>query len=101
MKKQFTKIAGVALEAALMVGTLGITTPNAQAATTQFSDVKSTHWGSSAITKIVSKGYVDGYTNGKWYTEYVDAASKAGRIKFLSFIRTKVEGRESSNWRIS
>ncbi|WP_244562709.1 S-layer homology domain-containing protein [Paenibacillus uliginis] len=64
MKKQFIKIAGIALAAALTVCTMGITTPNAQAATTQFSDVKSTHWAASAITKGVSTGYVDGYTNG-------------------------------------
>ncbi|MEK4529208.1 S-layer homology domain-containing protein [Paenibacillus sp. FSL H8-0104] len=109
MKKYFTKIAGIALAAVLMAGTMGITSANVQAATatTQFSDVESTHWGASAITKGVSKGYVDGYmngtfkpdasvtraefvkmvvsargleitpANGKWYTEYVDAASKA------------------------
>lgn len=63
-EKLFIKIAGIALASALMVGMMCIKTPNAQAATTQFSDVKSTHWGASAITKAVSKGYVDGYTNG-------------------------------------
>ncbi|WP_433709007.1 S-layer homology domain-containing protein [Paenibacillus illinoisensis] len=108
MKKQFIKIAGMALAAALVLGTLSITTPGVQAATTQFSDVESNHWGASAITNGVSKGYVDGYTNGtfkpdasvtraefvkmvvsamelettpssgKWYTEYVEAASQAG-----------------------
>ncbi|MGV2686431.1 S-layer homology domain-containing protein, partial [Clostridium perfringens] len=45
MKKQFIKIAGIALASTLMVGLMCIKTPNAQAATTQFSDVKSTHWG--------------------------------------------------------
>jgi len=64
MKKQFIKITVIALAVALMVGMMSITTPNAQAATTQFSDVQSTHWGASAITNGVSKGYVDGYTNG-------------------------------------
>ncbi|MEK4372364.1 S-layer homology domain-containing protein [Paenibacillus sp. FSL R5-0473] len=108
MKKQFIKIAGITLTAALMLGTMSITIPNAQAAKTPFSDVQSTHWGAGAITNGVSKGYVDGYTNGtfkpdasvtraefmkmvvsamelettpssgKWYTEYVDTASKAG-----------------------
>ncbi|MEX3617772.1 S-layer homology domain-containing protein [Paenibacillus glucanolyticus] len=108
MKKLFIKIAGIALASALMLGMMCIKTPNAQAATTQFPDVKSTYWGASAITKAVSKGYVDGYTNGtfkpdasvtraeflkmvvsalelettpasgKWYTEYVEAARKAG-----------------------
>ncbi|MFB4321623.1 S-layer homology domain-containing protein [Priestia sp. BR_2] len=115
MKKLFIKIAGIALASALMVGLICIKTPNAQAATTQFSDVKSTHWGASAITKAVSKGYVDGYTNGtfkpdasvtraeflkmvvsalelettpasgKWYTEYVEAASKVGLYASADF----------------
>ncbi|WP_149847075.1 S-layer homology domain-containing protein [Paenibacillus sp. 37] len=115
MKKQFIKFAGIALAAALIVGTMSITTPNAQAATTPFSDVQSTHWGASAITNGVSKGYVDGYTNGtfkpdasvtraefvkmvvsamelettpssgKWYTEYVDAASQAGLYASTDF----------------
>ncbi|CAM3803754.1 S-layer homology domain-containing protein [Paenibacillus glucanolyticus] len=115
MKKQFIKIAGIALASALMVSMMCIKTPNAQAATTQFFDVKSTHWGASAITKAVSKGYVDGYTNGtfkpdasvtraefvkmvvsalelettpassKWYTEYVEAASKAGLYASADF----------------
>ncbi|NUU74662.1 S-layer homology domain-containing protein [Paenibacillus xylanilyticus] len=115
MKKQFIKIAGIALAAALVLGTMSITTPGVQAATTQFSDVESNHWGASAITNGVSKGYVDGYTNGtfkpdasvtraefvkmvvsamelettpsggKWYTEYVDAASKAGQYASADF----------------
>ncbi|WP_338709047.1 S-layer homology domain-containing protein [Paenibacillus amylolyticus] len=115
MKKQFIKIAGIALVAALVLGTMKITAPSVQAATTQFSDVESTHWGASAITNGVSKGYVDGYTNGtfkpdasvtraefvkmvvsamelettpssgKWYTEYVDAASKAGLYASADF----------------
>ena len=108
MKKHCIKITGMALAAVLGLGTMSITAPNVQAATTQFSDVKPNHWGASAITNGVSKGYVDGYTNGtfkpdasvtraefvkmvvsamelettpssgKWYTEYVDAASQAG-----------------------
>ncbi|OMF76748.1 S-layer homology domain-containing protein [Paenibacillus glucanolyticus] len=108
MKKHFTKITGIALAAALTLGLMGSATPNAQAATTQFSDVKSTHWAASAINKGVSKGYIEGYTNGtfkpdanvtraefvkmvvsamnletattkgKWYVQYVNAASKAG-----------------------
>ncbi|WP_156950948.1 S-layer homology domain-containing protein [Saccharibacillus sacchari] len=79
-----------------------------QAAGTSFSDVKSSHWAYSAVQKAVAKGYVDGYTNGtfkpdtsvsraefvkmvvaamklettpasgKWYTQYVNAATKAG-----------------------
>ncbi|SDM15520.1 S-layer homology domain-containing protein [Paenibacillus sp. OK060] len=115
MKKQFIKFAGITLAAALMIGTMSITIPNAQAATTPFSDVQSTHWGASAITNGVSKGYVDGYTNGtfkpdasvtrvefvkmvvsamelettpsngKWYIEYVDAASKAGLYASADF----------------
>ncbi|WP_338709048.1 S-layer homology domain-containing protein [Paenibacillus amylolyticus] len=115
MKKQFIKIAGIALVVALVLGTMNITAPSVQAATTQFSDVESTHWGASAITNGVSKGYVDGYTNGtfkpdasvtraefvkmvvsvmelettpssgKWYTEYVDAASKAGLYASADF----------------
>ncbi|WP_223868941.1 S-layer homology domain-containing protein [Paenibacillus sp. UASWS1643] len=115
MIKHFTKIVGIALAAALMISMMNIMTPNVQAATTQFSDVESTHWGASAITKGVSKGYVDGYTNGtfkpdasvtraefvkmvvsamelettsssgKWYTEYVDAASKAGLYASADF----------------
>ncbi|MBY0217904.1 S-layer homology domain-containing protein [Paenibacillus illinoisensis] len=115
MKKQFIKIVGFALVAVLGLGTMSITVPNVQAATTQFSDVKSNHWGASAITNGVSKGYVDGYTNGtfkpdasvtraefvkmvvsamelettlssgKWYTEYVDAASRAGLYTSADF----------------
>jgi len=80
----------------------------ATAAGTQFSDVKSSHWAYSAVRKAVAKGYVDGYTNGtfkpdtsvsraefvkmvvaamklettptsgKWYTPYVNAATKSG-----------------------
>nr|WP_172246121.1 S-layer homology domain-containing protein [Saccharibacillus endophyticus] len=79
-----------------------------KAAGTQFSDVKSSHWAYSAVQKAVAKGYVDGYTNGtfkpdtsvsraefvkmvvaamklettpasgKWYVQYVNAATKAG-----------------------
>lgn len=108
MKKQFTKIAGIALAAVLTLSVMGSSTSNVQAATTQFSDVKSTHWASSAINKGVSKGYIEGYENGKfkpdasvtraefvkmvvsamklettpasgkWYVEYVNAANKAG-----------------------
>ncbi|NUU74664.1 S-layer homology domain-containing protein [Paenibacillus xylanilyticus] len=115
MKKQFIKIAGIALVAALVVGTMNITASRVQAATTQFSDVESTHWGASAITNGVSEGYVDGYTNGtfkpdasvtraefvkmvvsamelettpssgKWYTEYVDAATQAGLYASADF----------------
>ncbi|MBY0217905.1 S-layer homology domain-containing protein [Paenibacillus illinoisensis] len=115
MKKLFIKITGIALAAVLGLGTMSITAPNVQAATTQFSDVESNHWGASAITNGVSKGYVDGYTNGtfkpeasvtraefmkmvvsameletvpssgKWYTEYVDAASQAGLYASADF----------------
>ncbi|NUU74663.1 S-layer homology domain-containing protein [Paenibacillus xylanilyticus] len=115
MKKQSNKIAGIALAAALVLGTMSITAPNVQAATSQFSDVESNHWGASAITNGVSKGYVDGYTNGtfkpdasvtraefvkmvvsameletvpssgKWYTEYVEAASQAGLYASADF----------------
>lgn len=115
MKKRFIKIAGIALGAALVLGMMNITAPSVQASTTQFSDLESTHWGASAINNGVSKGYVDGYTNGtfkpdasvtraefvkmvvsamelettpssgKWYTEYVDAASKAGLYASADF----------------
>lgn len=111
MKKQMTKIAGIALAAALTVGMIGSAAPNVQAATaasTQFSDVKATHWAASAIKQGVTKGYIEGYetgkfkpdasvtraefvkmvvsamelntapASGKWYVEYVNAASKAG-----------------------
>ncbi|MFX3651389.1 MAG: S-layer homology domain-containing protein [Paenibacillus sp.] len=113
MRKQFTKIAGIALAAVLTVGMLGSTVQHVQAATVasatslQFSDVKSSHWAYSAVQKAVSKGYIDGYTNGtfkpdvsvtraefakmvvaameldvqdasgKWYVPYVDSATKA------------------------
>ncbi|WP_433709005.1 S-layer homology domain-containing protein [Paenibacillus illinoisensis] len=115
MKKHFIKITEIALAAVLGLGTMSITAPNVQAATTQFSDVESNYWGASAITNGVSKGYVDGYTNGtfkpeasvtraefmkmvvsameletvpssgKWYTEYVDAASRAGLYTSADF----------------
>ncbi|MEW4425994.1 S-layer homology domain-containing protein [Paenibacillus pabuli] len=111
MKKTMTKIAGMALAAALTVGMISSSPSEVQAATaasTQFSDVKATHWAASAIEKGVSKGYIDGYetgkfkpdasvtraefvkmvvsamelqttpTSGKWYVEYVNAASNAG-----------------------
>nr|WP_216667562.1 S-layer homology domain-containing protein [Saccharibacillus deserti] len=82
--------------------------PSAHAAGSGFSDVKASHWAVGAINKAVAKGYVDGYTNGtfkpdasvtraefvkmvvvamkldtapaggKWYSEYVNAASAAG-----------------------
>ncbi|WP_145142284.1 S-layer homology domain-containing protein [Paenibacillus sp. Y412MC10] len=115
MKKHFTKLAGIALAAALTLGIMGSVTPNAQAATTQFSDVKSTHWAYSSINKGISKGYIDGYedgkfkpdasvtraefvkmvvsamnlqtetASGKWYVEYVNAASKAGLYASADF----------------
>ncbi|KQY91029.1 hypothetical protein ASD24_24855 [Paenibacillus sp. Root52] len=115
MKKQFTKIAGIALAATLTLGLMGSTTSNVQAATSQFKDVKATHWAASAIEKGTSKGYIDGYTNGtfkpdasvtraefvkmvvsamnidttqangKWYVEYVNAANKAGLYASTDF----------------
>jgi len=86
-----------------------------KAAGTQFSDVKSNHWAYSAVQKAVAKGYVDGYTNGtfkpdtsvsraefvkmvvaamkldttpasgKWYVQYVNAATKAGLYSASDF----------------
>ncbi|MDR6726191.1 hypothetical protein J2W91_004697 [Paenibacillus amylolyticus] len=115
MKKHFTLVAGIALAVALVLGTMSIKTSNIQAATTPFSDVDQAHWGAIAITQAVSKGYVDGYTNGtfkpessvtraefvkmvvsamvlettptsgKWYSEYVDAASTAGLYEATDF----------------
>ncbi|MEK4529814.1 S-layer homology domain-containing protein [Paenibacillus sp. FSL H8-0104] len=111
MKKTMTKIAGIALAAALTVGMISSAPSEVQAATaasTQFSDVKATHWAASAIEKGVSKGYIEGYetgkfkpdvsvtraefvkmvvsamelqttpASGKWYVQYVNAASNAG-----------------------
>lgn len=115
MKKQFTKIVRIALATVLTISMMNSTASYAQADTTQFSDVKSNHWAKSAITEGVSKGYVDGYTNGtfkpeasvtraefvkmvvsamkfettpasgKWYTEYVDAASNSGLYASTDF----------------
>jgi hypothetical protein len=115
MKKQFIKFVGIALAAVLMLGTMSITTSNVQAASTQFSDVKSSHWAYSAVQKAVSKGYIDGYTNGtfkpdvsvtraefakmvvaameldvqnasgKWYVPYVNSATKAGLYASADF----------------
>lgn len=111
MKKTMTKIVGIALAAALTVGMISSAPSEVQAATaasTQFSDVKATHWAASAIEKGVSKGYIEGYetgkfkpdasvtraefvkmvvsamelqttpASGKWYVQYVNAASNAG-----------------------
>ncbi|WP_188669586.1 S-layer homology domain-containing protein [Saccharibacillus kuerlensis] len=107
MKKSWMKRAGLALAAVLTAGAVWGTgyAPGIQAAGSAFSDVKAGHWAESSIAKGVSKGYVDGYTNGtfkpdasvtraefvkmvvsamkletkeasgKWYVPYVDAAS--------------------------
>jgi len=86
-----------------------------KAAGTQFSDVKSSHWAYSGVQKGVAKGYVDGYTNGtfkpdtsvsraefvkmvvaamklettpasgKWYIQYINAATKAGLYSASDF----------------
>ncbi|MBD7970287.1 S-layer homology domain-containing protein [Paenibacillus gallinarum] len=115
MKKHFTKIAGIALVAALTVSMIGNAAQVATAATTQFTDVKPNHWAYSAINKGVSKGYIEGYQNGtfkpnasvtraefvkmvvsamklettpasgKWYVQYVNAASKAGLYASADF----------------
>lgn len=121
MRKQFTKIASIALAAVLAVGVLGSTVQHVQAATVasaaslQFTDVKSSHWAYSAVQQAVSKGYIDGYTNGtfkpdvsvtraefakmvvaameldvqdasgKWYVPYVNSATKAGLYASADF----------------
>ncbi|PJN57811.1 hypothetical protein PAEAM_39180 [Paenibacillus sp. GM1FR] len=86
MKKQFIKIAGITLTAALMLGTMSITIPNAQAAKTPFSDVQSTHWGAGAITNGVSKGYVDGYTNGTFKPD-----ASVTRAEFMKMVVSAME----------
>lgn len=113
MKKGVLKWAGLALATTLIAGGVWGAAPAVRAAgtgssSTQFSDVKSSHWAYSAVQRAVAKGYVDGYTNGtfkpdtsvsraefvkmvvaamklettktsgKWYVEYVNAATKAG-----------------------
>lgn len=110
MKNSWKKWGGSLLGAALVIGAVwgNSAVPTAKAATTQFTDLKSTHWAYSAVQKGVAKGYVDGYTNGtfkpdtsvsraefvkmvvaamklettpasgKWYVQYVNAATKAG-----------------------
>ncbi len=110
MKNNWKKWGGSLLGAVLVIGAVwgNGAVPTAKAATTQFTDVKSTHWAYSAVQKGVAKGYVDGYTNGtfkpdtsvsraefvkmvvaamklettpasgKWYVQYVNAATKAG-----------------------
>lgn len=110
MKNSWKKWGGSLLGAVLVIGAVwgNSAVPTAKAATTQFTDVKSTHWAYSAVQKGVAKGYVDGYTNGtfkpdtsvsraefvkmvvaamklettpasgKWYVQYVNAATKAG-----------------------
>lgn len=111
MKKGLLKWTGLALAATLTVGSVWGAAPTARAASavsTQFSDVKSSHWAYSAVQKAVAKGYVDGYTNGtfkpdtsvsraefvkmvvaamklettptsgKWYVQYANSATKAG-----------------------
>jgi hypothetical protein len=119
MKKHFTLVAGIALAMVLILGTMSTQTSKIQAATTPFSDVDPAHWGANAITHAVSKGYVDGYTNGtfkpdasvtrvefvkmlvsamaletkvtsgKWYTEYIDAASNTGIYASADFNNTE------------
>lgn len=117
MKKSWKKWGGSLLGAALVIGAVwgNSAVPIAKAATTQFTDVKSTHWAYSAVQKGVAKGYVDGYTNGtfkpdtsvsraefvkmvvaamkldttpasgKWYVQYVNAATKAGLYSASDF----------------
>nr|WP_216671573.1 S-layer homology domain-containing protein [Saccharibacillus qingshengii] len=102
------KWLGLALAVSIAAAGVGNGPPSAHAAAAQFSDVKASHWAIGAINKAVAKGYVDGYTNGmfkpdasvtraefvkmvvvamkldtapaggKWYAEYVNAASTAG-----------------------
>ncbi|MFX3651391.1 MAG: S-layer homology domain-containing protein [Paenibacillus sp.] len=114
-------ITGAMLTAALTVGMLSSTVQHVQAATVasaaflQFSDIKSSHWAYSAVQKAISKGYIDGYTNGtfkpdvsvtraefakmvvaameldvqdasgKWYVPYVNSATKAGLYASADF----------------
>ncbi|PKQ88811.1 S-layer homology domain-containing protein [Paenibacillus sp. BGI2013] len=109
------------LTAALTIGILSSTVQHVQAATVasaaslQFSDVKSSHWAYSAVQKAISKGYIEGYTNGtfkpdvsvtraefakmvvaameldvqeasgKWYVPYVNSATKAGLYASADF----------------
>lgn len=99
---------GAVLVAGAVWGSSAAPSAEAATTSNSFSDVKSTHWAYSAVQKAVAKGYVDGYTNGtfkpdtsvsraefvkmvvaamklettsasgKWYTQYVNAATKAG-----------------------
>lgn len=108
MKKGLGKWLGLALAVSIAAAGVWNGPPSAHAAGSGFSDVKASHWAVGAINKAVAKGYVDGYTNGmfkpdasvtraefvkmvvvamkldtapaggKWYSEYVNAASAAG-----------------------
>ncbi|WP_018978147.1 S-layer homology domain-containing protein [Saccharibacillus kuerlensis] len=121
MKKSWMKRAGLALAAVLTAGAVWGTgyAPDVQAASSAFSDVKAGHWAESAIAKGVSKGYVDGYTNGtfkpdasvtraefvkmvvsamkletkeasgKWYVPYVDAAASKGLYATSDFANSE------------
>ncbi|WP_172253178.1 S-layer homology domain-containing protein [Saccharibacillus deserti] len=108
MKKGLVKWLGLTLAVSIAAAGVWNGPPSAHAAGSGFSDVKASHWAVGAINKAVAKGYVDGYTNGtfkpdasvtraefvkmvvvamkldtapaggKWYSEYVNAASAAG-----------------------
>lgn len=115
MRKGITKLASLALTAALTVGSVLGTVSVAHATGTKFSDLKTSHWAASSIAAGVSKGYVAGYTNGtfkpdasvtrseylkmvvsaldlevgsasgKWYSPYVTAATKKGLYQTADF----------------
>ncbi|MCQ4088481.1 S-layer homology domain-containing protein [Saccharibacillus sp. JS10] len=74
-----TLVIGVVMVGAAAGGSRSL--PSTEAAGIQFSDVKSSHWASSAVQTAVAKGYVDGYTNGTFKPE-----SSVSRAEFVKMI---------------
>ncbi|MEJ8304482.1 S-layer homology domain-containing protein [Saccharibacillus sacchari] len=114
-KRWGSSLFGAVLVVGAIWGSSVVPSAEAATTSNSFSDVKSTHWAYSAVQKAVAKGYVDGYTNGtfkpdtsvsraefvkmvvaamklettpasgKWYVQYVNAATKAGLYSASDF----------------
>jgi len=118
-KKWGVSLLGAVFVVGAVWGSSAAQPVSAASASKSFSDVKSTHWAYSAVHKAVAKGYVDGYTNGtfkpdtsvsraefvkmvvaamklettpasgKWYTQYVNTATKAGLYSANDFANSE------------
>ena len=65
MNRKLKTLAALALSAALMAGSV----LTANAATTSFSDVPTTHWAYSYVTRAAQAGLVSGVGDGRYGVE--------------------------------